>query len=771
MPPKRWVLPLLLVTVICAFFHEALLGRRFFAIDFFETFVPLRSILAEAWSHGFPFWTGRLGNGAPVFASPAYGVLYLPNLLYLGTDPSRALTVLTVLHFVAGGLGTWFLARRWEMSRAAAWTAAVAFALGGPAVSSTAYPNLSLPLAWLPWALVAHETAASGPAWRGVAGLALVWFSMFAAGDPVVLAAAIAGSGLIALRDAVAVGTGRTWRKRLTRAIAPPAAAGLAALILASPLLLAIVRYFPQSVRGAGFKAAGIVQFSLHPLLLAGAILPDPFGNPNVYGPGGFWASALALDRGRPLLAGLYVGGLMVALAVLGALRRSPQRAIVLTWLGLLALLALGKYGPIYPLAGDTGGFDALRYPAKWIVPAMLPLALLIGTGLDRLGESAETGGPSKRGAVVLLVALSLLGAASVGSITGLERKLAQLAATPDLHRVGGLTFEQYVRTTWLSGAARSAAPLMLALVALVFGARAKRLFPLVPVVAALATFDVALANRHLAPTAPSDFYDVPVAAKAILADAAGHGRVYVENYEIEGQPLNYLRPPESAEEAARPFRESLLAYVGASVGLSLTFNWDIEAFSPLAYARAGVLMKSAPLRERLMFLGAAGATHIVTVRPADGTLLRPMAVVPHLFDRPLLVCRNPFALPRARIVPRLTPYDSDAGFIHAVQSGPDDLFAHTAMVDEQELRAAAPPAGAPPAEGGKATILEESGRSLAVQVEGPGGYLVVSDTIAPGWTARVDGRPAPLLRADLAFRAVPVPAGTHRVEMLYTPW
>jgi uncharacterized membrane protein YfhO len=55
------------------------------------------------------------------------------------------------------------------------------------------------------------------------------------------------------------------------------------------------------------------------------------------------------------------------------------------------------------------------------------------------------------------------------------------------------------------------------------------------------------------------------------------------------------------------------------------------------------------------------------------------------------------------------------------------------------------------------------------VQLSQPG-YLVTTDGYDPGWKASVDGRPASLLRANVAFRAVPVPAGTHRVEQVYRP-
>ena len=47
---------------------------------------------------------------------------------------------------------------------------------------------------------------------------------------------------------------------------------------------------------------------------------------------------------------------------------------------------------------------------------------------------------------------------------------------------------------------------------------------------------------------------------------------------------------------------------------------------------------------------------------------------------------------------------------------------------------------------------------------------VVLVDSFDPGWRAWVDGEPAPILRANVAFRAVPVPPGEHRVEMLYRP-
>ncbi len=47
---------------------------------------------------------------------------------------------------------------------------------------------------------------------------------------------------------------------------------------------------------------------------------------------------------------------------------------------------------------------------------------------------------------------------------------------------------------------------------------------------------------------------------------------------------------------------------------------------------------------------------------------------------------------------------------------------------------------------------------------------VVLADAFDPGWKGLVDGKPVPVLPANVAFRGVPVPAGRHVVEMRYRP-
>jgi len=71
----------------------------------------------------------------------------------------------------------------------------------------------------------------------------------------------------------------------------------------------------------------------------------------------------------------------------------------------------------------------------------------------------------------------------------------------------------------------------------------------------------------------------------------------------------------------------------------------------------------------------------------------------------------------------------------------------------------------------GSVEFVSKSNNRLRLLVKAPGrSFLVLNDTYFPGWKAFVDGRKTKIYRADYAFRAILLDAGTHHVEFVYDP-
>jgi hypothetical protein len=79
------------------------------------------------------------------------------------------------------------------------------------------------------------------------------------------------------------------------------------------------------------------------------------------------------------------------------------------------------------------------------------------------------------------------------------------------------------------------------------------------------------------------------------------------------------------------------------------------------------------------------------------------------------------------------------------------------------------PPLPAVQAESRHARVVSYEAEHVEVEVPpGAPGLLVLTDSYFPGWEATVNGRPAPVLPADVAFRGVMLGSGDSRVVFSY---
>jgi hypothetical protein len=126
-------------------------------------------------------------------------------------------------------------------------------------------------------------------------------------------------------------------------------------------------------------------------------------------------------------------------------------------------------------------------------------------------------------------------------------------------------------------------------------------------------------------------------------------------------------------------------------------------------------------------------------------------------------VYENVSALPRATVVGAygLVPATGRAA-IDSIRAGRHDAGSFTWLVKDPGEKLG-------PVDGATATIVKYGLHDVDIDVITPGtGILRLADLWYPDWTVSVDGRPAEMLRADHALRAVVVPAGKHHVKFRF---
>lgn len=95
----------------------------------------------------------------------------------------------------------------------------------------------------------------------------------------------------------------------------------------------------------------------------------------------------------------------------------------------------------------------------------------------------------------------------------------------------------------------------------------------------------------------------------------------------------------------------------------------------------------------------------------------------------------------------------------------------HTAVVDKSFVSAFGDVEALRSDSSDKVVQTELTSTTVKYDVESKNGGLVVfSEIYYPGWKATIDGEPAEIGRANYVLRAMTVPAGKHKIEMVYDP-
>ena len=376
-----------------------------------------------------------------------------------------------------------------------------------------------------------------------------------------------------------------------------------------------------------------------------------------------------------------------------------------------------------------------------------LAWALLAALGFDSLRETER----SRRGS---LVALATGGLAALVALLIAVRVFDQSlrAAVPSL------LFAAALGAATILVAGRDALP--------AWGALA---------IVAFVSLDVLQAHRLLNATAPRALFETPPRIVSQLPPT-GFVRLATWDYlsRILGKPYRRAAPDIPSKKAPLDVRPALAAALArrdflspptaARFGLFGSFDRDWLGLQPRGVHHLTLQFQmSEETPEILRLLRLGGVTHAVALHREGLEDLEPVAALTSPFAGPVYLMRVPDPRPRVYAVDGARVADGKAALRLLVDPSFDpgqeivrpegDETAHDPAFAAECRLALGPP----------------DHLRIDARLDSPG-YVVVLEAFDPGWTARLDGRNVPLLRANVGFRAVAVPGGRHEVEMLYRP-
>jgi len=704
-----------------------------------------------------PLWNDGLHCGLAHLSDPQLGLFSPLGLLYLAFDGYLAheLYLLTLLGL--GGLGLALYLRARTGDRSAALALGACYPLSGVVLSNLVAAPFLAGACLFPWALWASLRYRARPSPGNLALLAACLAWPVLEGDPFGLFWVSALVFAEALLDSL--------RRRTREVLGVLAAGGLAAL-LSAPAWLPAFDTLGESLRAGGVPYAEASWFSLAPAQLVQLLVPGAWG---YFADGTFWGQSLVAPElpytRRFWLDSLHLGApllLLVGLGAWGALRRRGGGAL-LAFAALYTGVALGDAFVLHPLLhAGLPPYAHLRFPAKFFTYAHLCLFGLAGLGLAALRARLATAGGERAGARALVGAAGLF-AAGLG-----------LAWLLPWEAPGGRAL--LARAALHAGALGGAA----ALLGLLLWRRPARAG-----LAAWALVGLGLAALLLAAppslTAPAGALDAPSGLAAALDPAGGWHRL-LRDGRLDREPPGRDDP------------------VGRA---SLRPNWgllegarDSQGYAPSVPARLRTLTGSTLFDDLPTWARALGLSHVLTsLRPVARELRRAadagrLEVLEALEAENLaLLAIQPPGAPHELLRGCLAVEDAEAARAELLRLGPERSLAVLEPGEvllggrrlPPEARAAQPidcppreagPADPGPAPGaGEARCVSRTARGRAFELALRGeAWLVLRDNFHPGWRARVDGREAPLVRADYLGMAVRLGPGDRRLEVEFDP-
>ncbi len=695
-----------------------------------------------------PFWSPNVFAGSPHIADPQ-SLIFSPAIflaLFSSAPSFRAVDTFVLLHLFGGGVAVMLFFRERGWPAAGALVAAIVFAFGASAAWRIQHVGQIISLSFFPVALwltaraLARKSIASGV------------FAGFAAGLMLVEPNQVALMGVYFLIAYVLDHWIRGGRAAIYSSIKPMAAAAIAGLTMVALPLIWTMLFASITTRPAiVFEEAA--RGSLHPASLLTAWFSDLFGasDPAV----DFWGPYSATWSPNELflsqnMGQLYMGGLTGLLLLVPGVTRGwlwDRSVRVLTILAVVSILfALGRYTPIFHLFFKSlPGVDAFRRPADATFMIGALCAILSGYVINRCLSEPE---------FRLRRSEWMIGAGLILSAALIALKLAYLVG-----HVSDIVKPILVSCAWL----------LLGIATLLIARRAMQrntglaLGLLASVVAA----DLAANNGPNDSTAlPPDAYDIlrpdtknetVALLKKLTARVPGSPRR--DRVELLGLGFDWPNcGMVHGFEHTLGYNPLRLAEFSDAVGTRDTIAGpDQRKFTPLFPSYRSPLADMIGLR----YVASSVPVGRIDKRLGEGDLkLIALTKEGYIYE-------NTRALPRAMFVSNWQIADFDV--LKANGTWPDFDPTRTVLIEVE------PPENTQnSADIGQYSLKMPLYHNTEIEIElesAQAGFVVLNDVWHPWWAAEVNGVETEILKANVIFRAVQVPAGKSKIRFNFKPF
>ena len=727
------------------FLRGVLTGQSFYFRDLSRQFFPLRRFAVEGLLEGeVRYWNPFLHEGVPL-SLPA--VSYLPDLLQMLVPNEAGFTLLLALHVPLGALTFMLLARRLGVGSLAAAAGSLVYALGGFYLSCVNLYVYVEAAAWAPLIVLGLVGAARGSRrWQVGAALAT--------------AVALSSTGVEIVAQAIVLGLVLALSLGTARGLLRCGWALLLGFGLAAPTLCALSGVVADSARGHGFPTAVVLAHSVHPLALLQSLVGNLLGD--VGNIANDWWGSNFFPLGFPYVLSLYVGSTTLSVAAVGALHgQGPRRSLVA--LALLATAAcLGRWAHLEGLVEAISPLHVFRYPSKAFFTVHIAVALLTSLGIEELVRAA-TGRPWRTFAGFAL---------GFGGLLTTVPALQTVLPSPTHWFLEGFlppSYSWHDRVAVAERIARDAATgggiaVVAGTVAiLTLGGRlAPKLGALA--VVALVSADLLRTGAGLNPMVTSDFYRLsPEMNREAEVVRRSGGRLF--SCDPESGPAYFLGRRAQGRNhdvwTFAAFMETLTPAYNVAEGVPTAYSRDLTMLVPETRVLPPEDASAAAFGSVEARLRAAGVASVVCLEPISHPHLRLRHSVEPERVFPLIIriydVTDP--IPLRSIARRVRPA-TNAQALGGHEPGQDwtDVTVEdtTLLVNDAT---------------GRVLRTRDAADAVELDVEADRPTMaVVRDAFAPGWSAEVNGAPAPVLRADGRYRAIPVPAGRSRVLLRYHP-